>query len=129
IAVLTNAESGEVLHREVTRWALQTFLGAAEPEPAIVPLDRESLDAYVGRYHGALGDLDVTAVDDSLTIRGIPPNGDPPSRSIRLGCVGPDRFIALDSRETGQRVEFLRDKVGTIEWLRWGGRLHRRLPS
>jgi CubicO group peptidase (beta-lactamase class C family) len=129
LAVLTNAESGEALHREVTRWALQSYLGAADPEPAILPLTPEQLAGYAGRYHGALGDLHVTILDAGLTMRGIPLNGDPPGRSIRLGSVAPDRFLALDTREVGQRAEFLRDDAGQIGWLRWGGRLHRKLAA
>jgi hypothetical protein len=129
IVVLTNGESGEALHREITRWALESYLGAVDLEPAILQLAPEQLAAYAGRYHGALGDLDVTILDGGLTMRGIPPNGDPPSRSICFGCLAADRFVALDTREVGQRVEFLRDEAGQITWLRWGGRLHRKVAT
>jgi CubicO group peptidase (beta-lactamase class C family) len=129
ISLLTNAESGEALHREVTRWALECYLGAADPETAILRLAPEQLAAYAGRYRGALGDLDVTILDAGLTMRGIPPNGDPPDRSIRLGCLAADRFLATDTREAGQRAEFLRDETGALAWLRWGGRLHRKMTA
>jgi CubicO group peptidase (beta-lactamase class C family) len=129
IAVLTNAESGEALHREITRWALQAYLGAVDPDPAILPLDRAALEAYAGHYHGALGDLVVATAESGLTIRGVSPNGDPSGHAIRLGCIAPDRFIALDRRVAGQRVELIRDGSGAIEWLRWDGRLHRKLAA
>ena len=37
-------------------------------------------------------------------------------------------MIALNGPSKGGRGSFLRGSDGKLEWLRWGGRIHRRLP-
>jgi hypothetical protein len=39
----------------------------------------------------------------------------------------PERFIVTESLEKGTRAEFLLDGRGRIEWLRTGGRIHRKI--
>jgi CubicO group peptidase (beta-lactamase class C family) len=128
IALLTNSESGETLHQEITRWALEEYLGAVDPE--LVPLERTptELAPYAGRYRAPLSELVVNVRDDGLVLQAFPRSTDgemtastPP---VRLGFIGPDRFVVLDPPRGSRRGEFLRGADGSIAWLRYDGRLH-----
>lgn len=130
IALLTNSDQGEALHQEVTRWALQEYIGAADPE--LVPLERSpaELAPYIGRYVAALADLAIDLRDGGLVLQTIPRPGDGEgplaSPSVRLGFIGPDRVVVLDPPRGSRRGEFLRRPDGSIAWLRFDSRLHAR---
>jgi CubicO group peptidase (beta-lactamase class C family) len=130
LAILTNAEQGETLHQEASRWALEHYLGAADPE--LVPLARSEseLAPYVGRYVAALSQLEVAANGSNLTLRAIPRSADGEASvatpSVRLGFIGPDRVVVLDPPRGSRRGEFLRRPDGSIAWLRFDSRLHAR---
>ena len=44
-----------------------------------------------------------------------------------VAFCGPDRIVVLEGPTKDVQGEFLRDRDGAIEWLRIGGRIHRRL--
>ena len=133
VCVLTNSDRGGAINAEVTRWAVETFLGAAWPEPEIYNLPPDRLATYAGHYEGILSDIELVLEGGSLVLRQIPrggfPRKDSPPRPApppsRLGFYGPDRLIALDLPLKGSRGEFLRGPDGSIAWLRFGGRLFR----
>ena len=54
-----------------------------------------------------------------------PPGERPPA--VRAALCGPDCLVMLDEPLQGARAEILRDAAGQIEWLRAGGRIHRRV--
>jgi hypothetical protein len=45
-----------------------------------------------------------------------------------LSFTGVDAAAVLNGPRKGERVEFLRDAAGRIEWLRWDGRIARKQP-
>ena len=53
-------------------------------------------------------------------LRPLPP---PPAM---LSFTARDAAAVLDGPRKGERVEFLRDAAGRIEWLRWDGRIARK---
>jgi hypothetical protein len=55
-----------------------------------------------------------------------PPHGEPPPPT-RLAFWYRDKIIGLDEPFKGARGEFLRKADGTIEWFRFGSRVHRPL--
>ncbi len=136
VAVLTNSDRGGVINAEVTRWAVEAFLGAAWPEPEIYNLPPDRLATYAGRYEGVLSDIELVLAGDSLILKQTPKGGfprkDSPPRPApppsRLGFYGPDRVIALDLPLKGSRGELLRNPDGTVAWFRIGGRLYRPRP-
>ncbi len=136
ITVLTNANRGVELHGNAVNWALEHYLGLVDPEPAELPRTEEQLREYVGHYAAALNDIDLYLQDGSLMLQSTPKGGFPMPDSKPGPVPGPTRLsireeeqvLGLDSPFKGSRGEFLRGDGGEIQWLRFGGRIARRLP-
>lgn len=138
VVVLTNSDHGGRLHPEVTNAALRLYLGTTAPEKTRVEATAAQIQELAGRYTAALGDLELRIESGTLTLhvteqRWLGPTS--PTRDLppptRLAFTAEDRLVALDAPLKGTRAEVLRDRVpsgrGRVEWLRWGGRIHRRL--
>ena len=134
-AIATNSLNGGLLAREVARDLIRQFLGNDEPEPSEIDLDRSLLPEYCGRYSAALGDLEISLKDGKLTMQphprgGFPTQDTPPPRiapePFRIGFIGSDVIAMIDPPMREIRGEFLRAADGSIAWLRWGARIHRR---
>ncbi|MDR7417397.1 MAG: serine hydrolase domain-containing protein [Armatimonadota bacterium] len=131
IGVLTNATSGAALHADVTDWALRRYLGVSEPDPVPLAMDGAALAPYLGRYTGALSDLELRVADGHLVLHVWPKGGfpvrdappPPPPPPARAAFVAPERFVVLDGLMKGRRGEFLQHPDGRIAWLR-SSRLH-----
>lgn len=134
IAVLTNANRGDELHREVTQWALAHYLGITEPAP--VPSERPELAPYVGRYAGALStsDVELSVHDGKLVMHVVPKGGFPTPEvppppappPVRLAFCGDDCVLVLDPPMKDTTGEFLRNPDRSIAWFRYGGRIRAR---
>jgi CubicO group peptidase (beta-lactamase class C family) len=134
VAVLTNGERGDEVCSEITRVVLRDYLGLADRQPEVENRSAEALAPYVGRYAAGPVEIELSAGEGILLLRELPRGEDATSEAeaelVRLGFVGPDRVVLLDSPFKASRAEFLRDAAGQIAWLRFGGRLHaRRYPS
>jgi len=131
LIILTNATSGGELTEEVTKWALQHYLGIVEPTPTPLAWTDEQLSAYAGRYAAAMTVVDLVPRDGSLVLElsysdypaDEPPPAPPPAR---VALYAEDRIIVLDGLLKDARGEVLRGANGNIVWLRLGGRVHRR---
>jgi CubicO group peptidase (beta-lactamase class C family) len=134
VTVLTNATRGAELHREVTRFAAEHFLGVKEPECVHSPATPALLNEVAGRYSTAMADLDLTIDSSGLTMHTTPKGGFPTRYSpappapppSRFAFVGSDRIVALDGPVKDVQGEFLRDADGRIAWFRFGGRIRAR---
>ena len=134
LVVLTNADTGYVLRESVLRWVHERVLGLVPEEPELVELPGEVLKEYVGTYQGELQSLEIRPgetdlelhVRDQVLDRWDPPAQLPPTP---IGFAAPDRLIQLAGRSKGFPATFIRGDDGTIQWLRWGGRHHRRLET
>jgi hypothetical protein len=134
ITVLTNAEEGGMLGDAVVARAMQHYLGLREPELAHIDLTPDELAAYEGRYEARLSHLELYVKKGQLMVRSIPQGGFPDKDSpasptpppSRLAFFGSDRVVALDEPLINTKAEFIRDKAGSIVWLRTS-RLHRRV--
>jgi CubicO group peptidase (beta-lactamase class C family) len=134
ITVLTNADRGAALHREVTAWALRHYAGVGEQDPALVDLPAETLAGYCGRYSAPLWDVAVTSRDGELIAQltrkaGFPTSTSPAPASpppVRVGVYGRDRLVMLDDPFRGERAEFRRHPGGSIGWLYLMMRANRR---
>jgi CubicO group peptidase (beta-lactamase class C family) len=134
IAILTNADRGPELHRQITAFALGVYLGVAGSP--VVPIDRSpgDLAACVGTYRAALDDSEISLQNGALVLQTLPRGGFPFPNSpappapppVRLAFYADDRVVALDPPAKDLRGEFLRDPNGQIVWFRWGLRIHRR---
>lgn len=137
IALLTNNDCGSIHNLEIVTWALEAFLGVTAGKPAMQHLAAEQLSAYQGNYHAALNHLEVRVNGNELWVQAIPQGGFPDVSSppaptppaVRIGFTGVDRVIALDPPYTNNRAEFIRDADGSVGWLRFGSRVHRRVDA
>jgi CubicO group peptidase (beta-lactamase class C family) len=137
ISILTNANRGGELHREITSWALREYLGIDERPPEPLALAEEQLAAYAGRYTAAMDEIALSLGAGTLTMRITPKGGFPMKDSpappapppMRLALCGADRAVVLDEPLRDTFGEFLRAANGTIAWFRLGGRIHARSES
>jgi CubicO group peptidase (beta-lactamase class C family) len=112
--MLTNSNHDHQLDSAV----MTSVVGPVVEVPPFVP---PSLQDFPGTYTAVLATLHVAADNDQLVM-------DVNGRRTRLAFRDPDRVVALDAPYKGNRGEFIRDDTGTIEWLRWDGRIARREP-
>jgi CubicO group peptidase (beta-lactamase class C family) len=137
VSVLTNADAGRETRQTVADRAQRLFLGFDKPEPREAQGLSPDMAQYEGAYHATLEHLQVTARGKQLHILGTPPprfivdpNVQPiPLPPATLSFTGVDEASVLDGPRKGERVEFLRDADGRIEWLRWDGRIARKEPQ
>lgn len=135
IAILTNADRGGVVTREVSRWALKQYLGLEITDPTPIESSAEELASYVGRYTRPFADIELGLLCGKLvaqiTYKGSYPTEDtprppdPPPMSLAL-CER-DRLLILNGPFKHEKAEIIRKPDGSIGWLRIGLRLHVRL--
>ena len=53
----------------------------------------------------------------------------PSVAGAKLAFTGADTTAVLDGQRKGERAEFLRGADGAIEWMRWDGRIARRIEA
>lgn len=136
ITLLTNSESGPALVAELFAddWALREFAGVSNLPAVPRDLPPRKLAAYEGTYvsqqigfDGEPSDfgLDLVAEDGELvaSLEG--------EVALRLPFYRNDYVLALDpsGQPTHVRASFVRGRDGSVEWLRYGGRLFRRHPA
>jgi len=134
LVILTNANRGREVTRDLTNWALDHYLGLQQPPLQLQQLDAAALQPYVGYYTAQLTDVEVSSAASGLVLQVIPKGGFPDKDSLPgpKPAPSPATFFAQDNvvitagASKDAKCEFLRDAEGTIAWLRVGGRVHRR---
>lgn len=134
-AILTNSGSGNVLIVNIVSEILEAFLDLRVPPPSILALDAGQLDAYAGIYDSALDRIEISVSQDRLVVQlrphggfptpDIPPPPAPPP--VAAAFYAPDCIIGLEEPYKSTRAEFLRDGAGSVRWLRFGSRVHKRI--
>ncbi|MGH2793509.1 MAG: serine hydrolase domain-containing protein [Actinomycetota bacterium] len=131
VTTLTNSTSGRSLNRAIVGHVLRRYAGVRRTQPKPMDVTRAELAAYEGRYVDGFKQVavELTPVGKSLrgSLRALAGNEKLPT--IRLAFVETDRAVHVDDVYTGIRAEFLRNGSGRVAWLRFGGRLYRRLPA
>ncbi|HXM54853.1 MAG TPA: serine hydrolase domain-containing protein [Candidatus Dormibacteraeota bacterium] len=134
ITVLTNSDTGGQLHQEIVKWALETYLGVAEPEPEPLSLGPDELAPYAGRYRTANGLLELVVEGDRLVanatysdealakLRSVYGDQIPEQQPIPIKLLPDDRFVVVEGRGKGGRGYFVREG-GAISGVDMGGRL------
>lgn len=139
ITVLTNADAGYMLHREIVEWVLQAYCGAVEPEPEPIPVTDADLAPLAGRYSSEHAYVDVEPEGDSLVLRvGYTPEGErmlkeivgelPESKPMRIKLIPGDRFVVSEGEAKGMKGHILRED-GAVRALNVGGRLAYRVED
>lgn len=132
LVLLTNARPGFRAIARIRAYALERFAGLREPQrPALAP-DAAALAEYAGSYRlpAAAGpeadermEVAVAAGGDGLVLR-LPAEDDgeqPPP--IAAQVFRRDETVMRDGPLAGLRTEFLRDRQGALDGLRFGGRI------
>jgi CubicO group peptidase (beta-lactamase class C family) len=132
VAVLTNHDSGPVIYREVASEVVAAQLGLT-PISEQLTLTAEELDEYAGVYDGVLQQVELRRSAHGLTLHSRPHGGfpepdvpappAPPPADITFTAT--DTFTMTKSPFPPERSNFVRRDDGTIEFLRFGGRLLR----
>lgn len=135
VAVLTNANQGRHVRDAVTNWALKHYVAIDVPRPQPIAASEDELAAYAGRYSNPHNDVELALlcgrlVGQVVQKRGFPtqdspPPPPPPPASLALCEV--DRLLVLDGPAKNETADVVRRPDGSIGWLRFGGRIHRRL--
>jgi CubicO group peptidase (beta-lactamase class C family) len=134
LAIFTNANRGGILTREVSRWALREYLGLETPDPTPIESSEEELRPYVGRYTRPFADIEVGLLGGKLVAQvtpklGFPDNDSPPSPApppMTLAPCEKDRLLVLDGVYKDAQANVIRRADGSIGWLRFSRRLHKR---
>jgi hypothetical protein len=116
------------------KWALEHFLGLAEPDPEPVAYDAPRNRDVVGRYEIDAMNLDVADDGERLTLAvGIKPEiraasetdmpQDYPASAMGFLAAEGDDYIITEGGLKGQRGMFTRDGNGAVVGIDIAGRL------
>jgi CubicO group peptidase (beta-lactamase class C family) len=133
VTVLTNADEGALLHREITEWILATCCGVVEEEPEPLPLTEADAAALSGRYAAEHAYVDIEPDGDALLLRiGYTPEGErmvrellgeiPEMKPMHVRRIAGDRFVVVDGEAKGMKGHILREGEA-VRALNVGGRL------
>ncbi len=134
LVVLTNSNHGSLVHQAVLQWTLAARLGLRLPEPLHETRTAGELALYAGVYDSPGNHIELTVSAGELVLRSETKvalakefeRKPPPLPPARVAFCGTDRIVVLDGPTRNTQGEFLRSDAGGIEWLRIGGRIHRR---
>jgi CubicO group peptidase (beta-lactamase class C family) len=123
---------GSAFNERVMRWAWETLLETAVPEPETVARSAEEVRQFCGRYETVASVVTVTPSADGISLEvldrpevlkelGIEPEQEPPIPF--LFCAGEgDRIVCTTPPHRGSRGFFVRDAGGAVTALNAGGR-------
>ena len=134
LVILTNANRGREVTRDLANWALQHYLSLQPPALHYQTLTEAELQPYTGYYKAQLSEVEVTAANGGLILQIIPQPGFPEKDSPAAPTPPPapaaffaeDRVIITDGASKESKCEFIRNEQGDVVWFRVGGRIHRR---
>ncbi|MDQ6748109.1 MAG: beta-lactamase family protein [Candidatus Dormibacteraeota bacterium] len=139
LTLLTNADRGAVLNRELTEWILEAYLGLADAREETIQLGPAEMAAFAGEYDNRNAIVSVSVEGDTLVLRasyteagkaqvlavmgeGAP---DPPPMTVKL--LANDRYMVSEGDAKGMKGIFVRDDSGRVTALELGGRLAQKI--
>jgi hypothetical protein len=136
VTVLTNSDTGRETRQTIADRCQEHFLGTGKPEP-VAGTQPADLKQYCGVYQAVLARLEVALEGGALVVTDTTPergfaearHRPIPLPPARLEVAAPDQAAVLTGPRRGERAEFLRDPAGRIEWMRWDGRIARRIAD
>ena len=133
VAVLTNANAGALLHRELVEWIHEQYLGITRPADEPVEASAEELTALAGEYNAGTAILSITVDGDHLVLKQRPTEEgirqmraflgeDPPETpAFSAKLITGDRFVVLEGPAKGLKGTILRAD-GDVTGVVVGGR-------
>jgi hypothetical protein len=133
--VLTNSDTGREARDTVAAACRKRFLGLEPDDVVPISVASEGLAEYAGTYRATLATIELRMEGDALVAQDVSPERQfaerqhrpLPQAPVSLVLASEDRAVVTSGPRTGERVEFLRGDDGALEWLRWDGRLARRV--
>ncbi|MDQ3963783.1 MAG: beta-lactamase family protein [Actinomycetota bacterium] len=132
VTVLTNSSRGGEVHRAVVARALELYIGLKHVPPDPRPDDDLDVTRYAGRFVDAFKTWGIVLEPRGRRLHGhfeiLDPEDDdgPLPPNFHLAFFDTDRTVIQGGRLGGLTAEFLRDKAGRVQWIRYGGRILRR---
>lgn len=135
LVILTNADLGRQLTKDVRKWCLKEYLNIESPPIKKVDVTQKVMEELEGQYiFPKIGYTDIAVLGDTLvaqdTYTGGFPTEDtpppPPPPPYRLAFTGEDNLVVLDGEGKDYEAQIIRDNNRKISFLRMGGRLHTR---
>ena len=132
LTVLTN--SSETQEDRFLEEALKIYFDVSVPPTKLLEPSEDELQSYTGRYENIEMILTIDLKDGELWLGfehkgGFPTPDSPPlpvPPPVRIGFYEAEKIIVLDDPLKGNYGEFLRASDGTLNWFRFGYRIHRR---
>lgn len=134
-AIVTNGGEGGQVTRRVGERIMAEYLGVTRPAPQPISATPQQLADLVGRYTRPFADL--TLWQEGEQLRGgivfkqgfptaeTPPSPPPPPFAVAMADDG--QLLVLDGAFKDATAQIIRDELGQIIYIRFGGRLHRRV--
>jgi CubicO group peptidase (beta-lactamase class C family) len=143
IISMTNCgPNGPQLNDQLTKWALEHYLGLVEPEPEPIRLPDAELAPYTGHFETIAAFVDIVAEDGRLsatvTIRPemaavLRESGeevpDQPPILFALLAGKPDAYVVDEGPAKGMKGYFSRGSDGSVDGVHVGGRLATRTTA
>lgn len=137
VTVLTNSDTGREARQTIADRCQEHFLGFCKPEPVAAANVAGDPAEYAGVYQSVLARLEVQVHGGGLLVTDTTPergfaetrHRPIPLPPAHLAFTGRDTTAVLDGPRRGERAEFLRGSDGSIAWMRWDGRIARRIQE
>jgi CubicO group peptidase (beta-lactamase class C family) len=142
ISMTNCGPNGPQLNHELTKWALEHYLGVQQVEPEPVLLADEELAPYTGRFETIAATVDLTPeggrISALVTIKPemaavLRESGEetPEQPPILLSLLAgqPDRYVVAEGPAKGMKGYFTRAADGSVEGVHLGGRLATRVTA
>jgi CubicO group peptidase (beta-lactamase class C family) len=134
VIVLTNANQGGQVTRDVVRWTFKAYLGLEIPDPEPQDAPAEKLTPYAGRYARPYAEIELGMLAGKLVgqqifkagfpSQDVPPPPPPPPMTLAL--YEEDHLVVTDGPMKSTGAEIIRKPDGEIGWLRLSGRINPR---
>lgn len=130
---LTN--SSETRTEALFEKALKIYFDTSIPEPEVLEIPPEKLEAFTGKYENieVILTLSLKKGKPWLSFEhkgGFPTPDSPPMPvppPVKIGFYAEDKIIVLEEPIKNERGEFLYDPDGNLSWLRFGSRIHKKV--
>src|SRR5215207_9006553 len=134
LAILTNSDDGGIITAEITNNALESYFNAKSEPLKLIQKPAGELKEYAGRYQIGTECFDLRVKGKYLIYHHIPLGGfprpdTPPGPAMprmRFSFYEADKVIGLDEPYKDALGDFIRDEKEKLQFLRIGGRAHRK---
>jgi CubicO group peptidase (beta-lactamase class C family) len=134
-AILTNSDDGGILTSGIFNDVLEVYFDAKSQPPKPIEKPARELKEFTGSYHIGTERFDLKTRGKYLIYHHIPLGGfprpdTPPGPAMplmRFLFYDKDKIIGLDEPYKDTLGDFLRDEKGKLQFLRIGGRAHKKI--